>query len=418
MNSLTDYQWRLQSKRGTSRDRWLNNTHKWLRNKLPASLSYFTVTIDGEERECAIVSSRSANEKTIISMPGETLKCGAYVEWMDNIWIITSLDPANEVYQSAKMLQCNYLLKWVNDDGEVVSRWVTALDGTKYLTGEYAQQVLTLGDSRLQMTMPRDNETVRLNRGFRFLIDDPDATEILAYELTKVNRSSSVYNGDGVFVHMLTESNREDKYDNYDLMIANYYDRIGKFAIKITNANSPLSLNIGNNFMTQVSVFKDGQVYNGAYIEYVSSDTSVATVSKNGEITAVSAGTCEVSASYLTFSTALVVNITEQQTESPAVSKNYHIALGDLDSLQYALVGSDISFVAKVYEDGNEISNVALSYSLDCSSDVATIKSSSENTTIHIDKNRKNIGTRFIVTVTCDQYDISASKELIVKGWS
>lgn len=351
-------------------------------------------------------------------MPGETLRCGAYVEWMDNIWIITSLDPANEVYQSAKMLQCNYLLKWVNDDGEVVSRWVTALDGTKYLTGEYAQQVLTLGDSRLQMTIPRDNETVRLNRGFRFLIDDPDATEILAYELTKVNRSSSVYNGDGVFVHMLTESNREDKYDNYELMIANYYDRIGKFAIKITNANSPLSLNIGNNFMTQVSVFKDGQVYNGAYIEYVSSDTSVATVSKNGEITAVSAGTCEVSASYLTFSTTLVVNITEQQTESPAVSKNYHIALGDLDSLQYALVGSDISFVAKVYEDGNEISNIALSYSLDCSSDVATIKSSSENTTIHIDKNRKNIGTRFIVTVTCDQYDISASKELIVKGWS
>lgn len=151
----TNAQIGLQGK-GMSRDRWLSRTAQWINRKLPNSLSYFTVLIDGVERSCAIVSSQNINEKKIISMPGESLVAGSYVYWMDNHWLISELNAANELYMYATMLQCNYELKWINDSGDIVTRWVVAEDGTKYLTGEYYQGMMTVGDARCQVTMPRD----------------------------------------------------------------------------------------------------------------------------------------------------------------------------------------------------------------------------------------------------------------------
>ena len=417
MTCLERYKNRITARGGLPRESWLKNTQTWINTKLPASLSYFTVVIDGEERQCAIISSRHPTSKQIIAMPGETLTAGTYVEWEDCKWLITEVDPQNEVYQSASMTQCNYLLKWINNNGELISRWVIALDGTKYLTGEYDQQVVTMGDARLQVTMPRDSETVLVNRGARFLIDDPEANQIMAFKLTKVNRSGSVYGGNGVYVHMMTEDVRQDGIDNYELMVANYYDRIGKFSVQFSNANDTLSMSLGDTFLLQADVYKDAKVFDGGRVIFSSSNSDVAMISDNGVLFAVSDGECEITASYLTFSNTIRVSVNEVLPGGPE-PENYYISFGDMDQTQYALVGSTMKIPAELYLDGELVPDAEFTYDIDCASTIATMSAADGVATIVVDKNRKNIGTKFTVTATCEAVDVSHSKEFTVKGWS
>lgn len=224
--SLWDtYRSRLNAKGGNRRDTVLQRECRFINDKLPASLSYHHAIIDGKERNLAIINSDNLNQKTLCTLPGEKLPHGGLVEWMDNHWLITELDANNEVYTKGIMRQCNYQLRWIADDGNVIERWCIVEDGTKYLTGEYGDNnyILTRGDTRITVTLPNDEYTIKLNRKNRFLIDDFKSPTILAYELTKPFKLGGNYGKGGVLSFVMQECNTEDT-DNFELHIANYYD--------------------------------------------------------------------------------------------------------------------------------------------------------------------------------------------------
>lgn len=227
MNPWNIYESRTQNK-VSRRDTILQREKSYLSRKIPNSLSYHSLTIDGESRNMAVINSDNLNIKRLCTMPGEDLPNGGLVRWSDNYWIIIERDPNNEVYTRGIMKQCNYLLRWI-DNGEIIERWCIVEDGTKYLTGEYGDRnyIVTRGDSRVSVTLPRDKYTVRLGRDNRFLIDDPDAGTILAYRLTKPFKVGGVYNGTGAMIFVLAECNTEDT-DNFEKMVANYYDYFPK----------------------------------------------------------------------------------------------------------------------------------------------------------------------------------------------
>lgn len=411
MDALDRYRRRLGLRDDTARDRWLKNTQSWINKKLPRSLSYHTAIIDGEERNCAILSTQNSEEKKICSMPGETLVCGTYVEWMDNIWLITELNAPNEVYQTALMTQCNYLLKWVNDKGEIVSRWSIAADGTKYLTGIFYQPSMTVGDSRMQLTVPRDDETVLLNRGARFLIDDPGATQPQAYELSKINRAGNVYNGHGVFIHMLTESNFNPKTDNAELMIADYYTRIGKFAVRINNATEELRLSAGDTFQIDACVLRDNVPYSDGTLTYESSDPEVATVDETGLVMAVAEGEVKITASYLTYEQSFNVSVVGETAHSQP-----YISLSIPEGVDSISVGATIEAVAVLYKDGVAQDGAEFTTGVDCASTVAEVTCSGSNLTITAGRDRRNIGKSF--TLTVESGGVSVSKTFKVRGWT
>lgn len=226
MGIWDSYQSRLAVRGSTKRDVRLNRERSFLDRKLPASLSYHNALVDGVEREVAIINSDNLNQKTICSMPGEDILCGAMVQWANNHWIVTEVDANNEVYTKGIMLQCNYLLRWIADDGNIIERWCIISDGTKYLTGEtvssYNENGMVLGDTRMTMTIARDEYTVQFTRENRFLIDDYDSHTVLAYRLSKPFKLGGVYNGHGAMSFVLVEVNTEDD-DNFELHIADYY---------------------------------------------------------------------------------------------------------------------------------------------------------------------------------------------------
>lgn|GEM_PF-2113989 len=224
MNVWDTYSSRMRTRGGSGRESVLRREQRFLEAQLPRHLSYHHAVIDGEERELAIINSDNLDIKTLCSMPGETLPHGGLVHWMDSYWIITELDANNEVYTKAKMQQCNYYLRWIAKDGTIQERWCIIEDGTKYMIGEYTNNdfIMRRGDSRVAMTIPRDEYTLHFDRNSRFLIGDYGSDHVLSYRLTKPFKLNGVFNNAGVFKFVLAECNTESD-DNFELHIADYY---------------------------------------------------------------------------------------------------------------------------------------------------------------------------------------------------
>lgn len=224
MSIWDTYNSRITAHGGDKRNAALLRENRMLKLNLPDSLSYHSVTIDDTPQNVAIINTDNLNEKYIYSLPGEDVKHGGLVSWKDNFWLITERDANDTVYTRAKMLQCNHLLKWVDEDGVIREQWCVIEDGTKYLTGELEDRnfVVTRGDSRVAMTIARNDDTIKFARDMRFLIDDPDSRLKLAYLLTKPLKLGGTYNKCGVYKFVLQEvTSTED--DNHVLGIADYY---------------------------------------------------------------------------------------------------------------------------------------------------------------------------------------------------
>lgn len=219
------YETRMQDIRGGSK--WNSNKRKGvhgINTYLPDNLSYTDVTIDDIAQTVAIINSDNLNEKMILSLPGEDIRHGGLVHWMDNYWLVTERDANTTLYTRAKLLQCNYLLKWVTEDKVIHEQWCCVEDGTKYLTGELEDRnfVVTRGDSRIAITIARNSDTAKLKRESRFIVDDPESSKMLSYLLTKPLKLGMTYGGNGVYKFVLQEVTATAD-DNFELQIADYY---------------------------------------------------------------------------------------------------------------------------------------------------------------------------------------------------
>lgn len=113
---------------------------------------------------------------------------------------------------------------------------------TTDLTGEYSDAffVATRGDSRIAVTLPKDEETLALGRDARFIIDDYNAPNPLAYRLTKPFKLGGSYDDDGVVIFVMTECNSEFD-DNPALHIADYYKYFPREANEAENTATDTS---------------------------------------------------------------------------------------------------------------------------------------------------------------------------------
>ena len=236
MSIWDSYESRITVSGRSKRESTLRRELHMLSTKLPDSLSYHSVEIDNTPQEVAIVNSDNLNEKSIYSASSNVIKGGSLVKWMNNFWLVTECDANTEIYTKAKMLQCNHLLKWIDTDGTIHEQWCVIEDGTKYLTGEYEDRnfVVTRGDSRISMTIAKNEDTVKFDRESRFLIDDPESQIKLSYVLTKPLKVGWVYNTEGVYSFVLQEVVSTDE-DNHELGIADYY----KYFPKDTSSAQP-----------------------------------------------------------------------------------------------------------------------------------------------------------------------------------
>lgn len=224
MGAWDTYKARMEVNGTTRRDRALKHTQGYISNKLLNSLSCHSVLINGVQQTVSIINQKeSMTIKRICALPNEPLEHGGVVDFADSKWLITEIDANDEVYASGIMRRCNYLLKWLNREGKVIEKWCVVEDGTKYLIGEKAEDMMSIGDARIAITISKDDDTIELRRGMRFLVDDMDSSAVLAYQITKPNKLFNIYDGKGVFRFILNEVNLTDD-DNVEQRIADFYN--------------------------------------------------------------------------------------------------------------------------------------------------------------------------------------------------
>lgn len=222
MGVWDSYKSRMELYGETKREITLNNTQSHLSRKIRDTLSCHDVLINGVRQTITILNQKTKPDvKRICALPGEKLAHGGIVDFANGKWLITEVDSNDEVYAVGEMQRCNYLLKWINQCGKIIEKWCIVEDGTKYLIGEKTKEVITIGDARIAVTVGKDPDTNMLKRGMRFLIDDMDSDDVLAYQITKPNKLFNVYNGEGIFRFILNEVNLTDN-DNVELRIADY----------------------------------------------------------------------------------------------------------------------------------------------------------------------------------------------------
>lgn len=210
-----------EARMSTKRQMWVDRSRASFGRRLLDSPSCHVVRVNGVEQTLSITHRTTHTEKRVCAMPGEELKHGGLVEYNDSVWLITEVDTDNEIYQRGLMKRCNHVLRWISKDGKLKEKWCIVEDGTKYLIGEKSEEHITIGDARIAVTIGKDEDSIELDRGLRFLIDDEDIAHPTAYQITKANRFFNMTHGEGVFRFILNEVVLTD-HDNIKHRIADY----------------------------------------------------------------------------------------------------------------------------------------------------------------------------------------------------
>lgn len=199
----------------TQRERIANRLKNNINIKANGSLSYKEVKLNGVDTYLIIDSGTQAYYKEYKSLPGQEINIGDYVEWANSHWIVFTCDSDDEFYRDGKLYQCNYLLKWQNEIGKIITRWAHIQSASKYNDGTTGNNIITLGSDQLSVIVPIDKETIKLKKtmGKKFFIDQ-NKQDPTVYELTGTGNVPDTYNGHGVTSWIVKEvAYTATKYD-------------------------------------------------------------------------------------------------------------------------------------------------------------------------------------------------------------
>lgn len=229
------------------RERMVNRLKTELLTKLPDSLSYKEVKLNGVETQLVINSGTKPYYKDFQSLPGQFIQMGDYIEWSNRTWLVHEADSDTEVYTDGKMYECNYRLWWQNEKGRLVSRMAYIQNASSYSNGEEKNKVLTLASNQFMVWMPLDEETIKLRNGKRMVIDNY-TVEPSCYKLTRPDTVTMKFGNKGCtyYIFSQTEFNHETDQkirllDGTEIWICDYVEKQQKTPSNAEVTSLPLA---------------------------------------------------------------------------------------------------------------------------------------------------------------------------------
>ena len=214
----------------TTNERKSNKSKRKMLRYASTNGTCFSVNINGAERSVLINSTNTMNKKSICSMPNEQFFLGDLIIWKGTYWLITEIEVSDFTYFRGVMERCTDKLRWINENGEEIERWCVADNMASNSEGITLNKIINLPRMVLDVKVSLDDETKKIRRGKRFLmdIDDEDPN---AYITTNRNIVTDVYEEDlmhGICKLVLSQEQRNEDDDNKDKMIADYNNFVPK----------------------------------------------------------------------------------------------------------------------------------------------------------------------------------------------
>lgn len=202
--------------------------------------------------------------------PGELaqhpeIKPGSYVcvpnvdnepEW----WLIVYIDNDNEL-RKTQILKCNWVLKWVAN-GNIYQTLGCQRVANSYNSGSWDADRLTFVDNIMSVWLPTNKDTQTIGYNQRMLISDEGRYPPIAWQVSKIEDTIPV----GITKFRFTQENFDPVHDNYELMLANYYDTPVEpsnpldwkplpISATITYSGTKPTIKIGGNFKVFTAAF-------------------------------------------------------------------------------------------------------------------------------------------------------------------
>lgn len=136
-------------------------------------------------------------------------------------WICIESFDRDEILCAGKLVRCNYIMKWQDDDKNIFEYPVFEINSTQYNSGEFGDKTMTLGSSQHLLTVVADENTIALNHGHRFFWDrntvDPTVFKLTQNDTTAVNYDR------GIVKLTVTEDQYNPKTDSIENWLCDYF---------------------------------------------------------------------------------------------------------------------------------------------------------------------------------------------------
>lgn len=199
------YTARMNLHGATQRERMLNRTKINLQNKLPNSLSYKDVLLNGDKTQLIINTSTKPYFKEFESLPDQKVLAGDYVEWANSTWLVLNADCDDEIYTDGNLRQCQHRIHWQKSDGTIVSRFAYIENASAYNNGETGNNTITLESNQFMVYLPYDDETAELDNGIRIHMSRSNR-KCKPYDLTKPDDITYGFGEKGVLNIIFTQT--------------------------------------------------------------------------------------------------------------------------------------------------------------------------------------------------------------------
>ncbi|MDL2301465.1 hypothetical protein LJC58_03825 [Lachnospiraceae bacterium OttesenSCG-928-D06] len=163
-----------------------------------------------------------SKERTILFSIG-TVLAGMYVYFDGCYWLITGYPGNNKSYEKVTVVLCQYLLKWQNNNGDIIERWINEASAAKYDVGENGNNTIFLTSNTFTIMIPNDIESIELE-GKRVFIDIRETNPTKVFKFTRNNDMEfhyGIHGGVLSFIADKVEFNSDT--DNQELRICDYH---------------------------------------------------------------------------------------------------------------------------------------------------------------------------------------------------
>ena len=136
-------------------------------------------------------------------------------------WICIESFDRDEILCAGKLVRCNYIMKWQDENTNIFEYPVFEINSTQYNSGEFGDKTMTLGSSQHLLTVVADENTIALNHGHRFFWDrntiDPTVFKITQNDTTAMNYDK------GLIKITVTEDQYNPKTDSIENWLCDYF---------------------------------------------------------------------------------------------------------------------------------------------------------------------------------------------------
>ena len=139
----------------------------------------------------------------------------------DEYWLCVESYDVSGIHWEGKLAKCLRWLKWQDVNGIIQEIPIIVTSASKYNNGQDVSNTITLGSDQLLIFMSKNDDTLKLDRGYKFFIDD-NLDDPTVYELTRIDTALYTYMGKGFLSMIVTECAYTPSENDLKYGVCNY----------------------------------------------------------------------------------------------------------------------------------------------------------------------------------------------------